>query len=210
MGKSFKHFFTILTAIVCTTIFFVISFAEEDGFDPEYYAKKYPDVVAVCGTDPGALAAHYANYGIKEGRYKNAAEDPLFKKEEKPVYQTYVDGSIEEQTVKYYENGVLVIQSPCVTGNVSLRRSTPKGTFTIKTHTNGKYLTGPTWRCWVDYWMRFTDSACGLHDAMWRDDSEFGGETYKTNGSHGCVNLPHEFAKTLFEKVGIGTIVYVH
>lgn len=78
------------------------------------------------------------------------------------------------------------------------------------THTNGKRLKGPTWNVWVDYWMRFTDSACGFHDATWRSNSEFGGDTYKNNGSHGCVNLRHDFAKELYDHIDIGTIVVVH
>lgn len=37
-------------------------------FDAEYYAKQYPDVVEICGTDEEALYEHYMTYGIKEGR----------------------------------------------------------------------------------------------------------------------------------------------
>lgn len=125
-------------------------------------------------------------------------------------YPTYVDVDIDNQLVTYYENGLEVIKSPCVTGNVSSNRSTPKGTYKMMTHTNGKTLRGPTWKCWVDYWMRFTNNAIGLHDATWRDATEFGGQTYLTKGSHGCVNLPHEFAKDLFNRVNTGTIVVVH
>lgn len=43
-------------------------------FDASYYAEKYPDVVAVYGTDANALYSHYINHGINEGR--NAG--PLF------------------------------------------------------------------------------------------------------------------------------------
>ena len=37
-------------------------------FDPEFYVKKYPDVVAIFGTDPMLLYAHYVYYGMAEGR----------------------------------------------------------------------------------------------------------------------------------------------
>jgi lipoprotein-anchoring transpeptidase ErfK/SrfK len=43
------------------------------------------------------------------------------------------------------------------------------------------------------------DGGIGLHDATWRD--EFGGEIYKTDGSHGCVNLPKETAKIIYENI---------
>ena len=47
----------------------------------------------------------------------------------------------------------------------------------------------------------------GMHDAGWR--SEFGGEIYLTNGSHGCVNVPYDVAEELYYRVEIGTPVYV-
>ena len=45
----------------------------------------------------------------------------------------------------------------------------------------------------------------GLHDAGWR--SSFGGELYKTSGSHGCVNLPPEKAKQIYDVIQTGTPV---
>jgi len=125
-----------------------------------------------------------------------------------PKYNTYVDVDKTNQVVTYFENGVMVIQGPCVTGNESAKHGTPTGTYTITQHMTNKYLIGPTWKSWVSYWMRFTDDGCGLHDATWR--STFGGDIYKTNGSHGCVNLQKDFAKQLFDYVDVGTIVYVH
>ena len=118
---------------------------------------------------------------------------------------TYVDVSIDTQTMIYYENGIPVLVSPCVTGKPG--RGTPRGVFAINTKTPGKYLTGPSWHVWVNRWMRFAGN-CGLHDASWR--KQFGGEIYKSNGSHGCVNLPHDVAVALYDRVGIGTTVIVH
>ncbi|MBQ7463714.1 MAG: L,D-transpeptidase, partial [Lachnospiraceae bacterium] len=48
----------------------------------------------------------------------------------------------------------------------------------------------------------------GLHDASWR--GAFGGNIYKTNGSHGCVNMPRATAEALFATVNVGTPVVVH
>jgi hypothetical protein len=41
-------------------------------FDAEYYAKQYPDVVAVLGNDPAKLLNHYVKNGVKEGRDASA------------------------------------------------------------------------------------------------------------------------------------------
>ena len=122
-----------------------------------------------------------------------------------PALSTYVDVCIDTQTMVYYENGTPVLISPCVTGSPG--RSTPKGVFMIDSCVPGKYLTGPTWHVWVNRWMRFSGN-CGLHDASWR--SSFGGDIYKRNGSHGCVNLPTDIAAALYDRVGIGTVVIVH
>ena len=37
----------------------------------------------------------------------------------------------------------------------------------------------------------------GLHDASWQ--TSFGGDTYKTKGSHGCINLPPKVAAQVYE-----------
>ncbi|WP_396176816.1 L,D-transpeptidase family protein [Fannyhessea vaginae] len=40
--------------------------------------------------------------------------------------------------------------------------------------------------------------------------SSFGGSIYKTNESHGCVNLPPSKAAELFSLVHVGDSVVVH
>ena len=49
----------------------------------------------------------------------------------------------------------------------------------------------------------------GLHDATWRSNYEFGGDTYWYSGSHGCVNLPYYAAESLYFMVSRGTYVLV-
>ena len=223
-----------LTACLAITVI-VLGFAtlqvHANGFDADYYASKYPDVVAELGNDPGVLYQHYVTYGANEGRFQNKQEEidscsgqlkvvSIYQADQPnnstggntanlPGGGTYIDVSIASQTVNYYQNGELKLTSPCVTGNVNTGNDTPTGVYSIMTHTPGKFLTGPTWNVWVDRWMRFTpDAAIGLHDATWR--SNFGGDIYLTNGSHGCVNLPHEAACQLFDMVTIGTTVVVH
>ncbi|MBQ6410460.1 MAG: L,D-transpeptidase, partial [Atopobiaceae bacterium] len=59
-----------------------------------------------------------------------------------------------------------------------------------------------------DWWMPFVNNMVAFHDAPWR--SQFGGQIYYDNGSHGCVNLPPEVAKKLYELAPEGTVVVVH
>ena len=177
-----------------------------NGFDADYYAKKYPDVVVSCGSDEAALYQHYMEYGIFEGRFQNAHEEASGVSAGLSG-ATYIDIDIENQTVVYYQEGTPVLTTDCVTGNASQGNDTPKGFFHVLTKIPGKYLVGPTWNVWADRWMRFTGNV-GIHDASWR--SKFGGEIYKTDGSHGCVNLPCDVAKTLYDMVDVGTAVIVH
>ena len=118
---------------------------------------------------------------------------------------TYIDVDIANQMLTYFVNGAVVLSTPCVTGSPG--RSTPRGIFQINSCIPGKYLNGPTWHVWVNRWMRFA-GGCGIHDATWR--KSFGGNIYKTNGSHGCVNIPYDQALALYNMVGVGTTVYVH
>ena len=204
-ARMLKRLLAVSMCIIFAISFISIDARAADDFDPVYYANKYPDVVAEYGTDPAALDSHYVKYGMAEHRYKNAQEEASGQYSEELL--TYVDVDIENQTMTYYENGVAVLSSPCVTGNTSTGNGTPRGTFQIQAKIPGKYLTGPTWHVWVDRWMRFTGSV-GLHDANWR--SKFGGDIYKYNGSHGCVNLPSDVANQLYDMVEVGTVVIVH
>ena len=43
----------------------------------------------------------------------------------------------------------------------------------------------------------------GIHDASWR--YSFGGNIYKSDGSHGCVNVPKYLASTIFDNIDAGT-----
>jgi lipoprotein-anchoring transpeptidase ErfK/SrfK len=50
----------------------------------------------------------------------------------------------------------------------------------------------------------------GFHDAPWRKPSEFGNiDPNSMNGSHGCVQLPTEMAKWVYDWAEIGTTVVV-
>lgn len=120
----------------------------------------------------------------------------------------YVEVDIPNQTVYCYRNGDLVLQTACVTGCLANgRRPTPTGVYSFYDLDRDVWLTGPTWNDWVDCWMGFYGSY-GLHDANWR--TEFGGDIYVNNGSHGCVNLPPEVAPTLYSYLYYGMTIILY
>lgn len=122
---------------------------------------------------------------------------------------TYIDISIEKQRVILFENGRKVMESACVTGTPNRERATHYGSFRINYKQRNRILRGSQklYEAFVSYWMPF-DGGIGLHDATWR--GSFGGNIYKSNGSHGCINLPPAFAKQLYERVTVGMPGYVH
>lgn len=118
------------------------------------------------------------------------------------IGDTYIEVDMTEQMLYYYENGELLIETPVVTGNTSLNRGTPSGTNYVYAKQRNRTLKGADYEAFVKYWVP-VKGAIGIHDSSWR--SSYGGEIYKTNGSHGCVNTPEEEMAKLYEMVEIGT-----
>ncbi|WP_194191498.1 L,D-transpeptidase family protein [Clostridium chrysemydis] len=117
---------------------------------------------------------------------------------------TYVEIDLGKQHLWYYKDGSLVVDSDIVTGNESKKLSTPPGLFRLDYREKDATLKGENYSQPVKYWMPF-NGGIGLHDASWRE--KFGGEIYKTNGSHGCANLPPKVAETIFNTISSGTPV---
>ena len=125
------------------------------------------------------------------------------------IGNTYVEVSIEQQKVWYYKDGEMKMETDTVTGLPTRERETKIGVHHILYMQRDRILRGSgEWNTFVNYWMPFTLDGQGLHDASWR--RKFGGTIYKSSGSHGCVNLPKDFAAQLYEelKTGIPVIVY--
>ena len=117
------------------------------------------------------------------------------------IGDSYVEVDLNAQKVWLYKNGKLLVETDCVSGTAGTDRETPGGVYSIFYMQAPAVLNGPGYSNPVNFWMPF-NGGIGLHDAPWR--SEFGGEIYKTNGSHGCINLPYDAAKTIYETVEIG------
>lgn len=118
---------------------------------------------------------------------------------------TYVEVDMGLQHIYMYENGTLIAEAPIVTGHVAKGWTTPEGLYTLYYKERDRVLRGPkradgtySYESPVSYWMPF-NGGIGLHDASWR--GKFGGEIYKNNGSHGCINIPPKTAAVIYEHV---------
>ena len=149
---------------------------------------------------------------------QSQVREPLYKKKAQDRTNdwggTYVEIDLTGQHVYMYQEGALVWEAPCVTGNVSKDYTTPEGIYSLTYKEKDRILRGKKkedgtyeYESHVDYWMPF-NGGIGLHDASWR--SKFGGTIYQYSGSHGCINLPPDKAQTLYDLVytGIPVICY--
>lgn len=120
---------------------------------------------------------------------------------------SYVEVNLSKQHLFFYVNGKQILDSPLVSGNLARGNGTHTGAFRIAYTQRNAILRGRDYATPVSYWMPFNGGE-GLHDANWR--GAFGGNIFRTNGSHGCVNLPFRVAKTIFENVKAGFPVLVY
>ncbi|GKX66447.1 L,D-transpeptidase family protein [Inconstantimicrobium mannanitabidum] len=123
-------------------------------------------------------------------------------RDEDDIGNTYVEINITEQHLWFYKDGKLITQGDVVTGNPSRGNSTKIGVYMLNYKQKGSTLRGANYETGVTYWMPFNGNI-GIHDASWR--YSFGGEIYKSNGSHGCVNAPLYLAKKIFDNIEDGT-----
>jgi len=120
----------------------------------------------------------------------------------------YVEIDLSGQHLWVYNNGVKVVDTDIVSGCVNTGHATPAGIYTIKAKETERYLIGPDYKSWVNYWMPF-NGGIGLHDADgWR--WSYGGGIYLYSGSHGCINMPYSAAAKTYENVSVGTYVILY
>lgn len=150
---------------------------------------------------------------IKEG--KTGTIEPVYLYEGKSrdtndIGGTYVEISIEEQRMWCYKDGQVIVDTPVVTGLESdPDRMTPRGgVWAIDAMKSPSVLTSDVYgyRQPVTFWMPFNGDV-GIHDL---ERSDWGGDVYMTNGSHGCVNTPYDKAEIIYNTVEIGTPVVVY
>ena len=120
----------------------------------------------------------------------------------------YIEVDLDKQVLYLYKDGEMVMNTDVVTGSsYSSSRRTPTGVYKVYNMMRDVTLEGDDYESDVSYWMPFR-GGYGLHDAPWR--SRFGGSIYTYNGSHGCVNMPVEKARELYETIDVGYRVVVY
>lgn len=121
---------------------------------------------------------------------------------------TYIEIDLTNQRMVYYKDGYPLVDTPVVTGNPNIPgMETPEGCYALDAKQSPAVLTGEDYQANVSYWMPFCGNV-GIHDASWR--TQFGGNLYLLEGSHGCVNTPYEKAQAIYQNVEVGCPVVVY
>lgn len=194
----------------------VASFVRDQAREHNTYGKKKKFTTAL-GVE---LTLNSPNYGWRTDTAGETEElirliqggtvtsrEPLYANEakakstENDIGDSYVELDLTNQHMYLFQDGIIVLESDFVSGNVSAGNATPQGIFGVTYKTTNAILRGEDYATPVNYWMPFYGNY-GMHDATWR--GTFGGSIYLTNGSHGCINLPLSKAKQLYQYVSTG------
>ena len=134
-------------------------------------------------------------------RYKAKSRTP------NDIGKTYVEIDISRQRMWFYKDGKLIVETPVVTGRPTPSRYTPVGVYPLNYKTKDATLSGQGYSSKVKLWMPFNNNI-GIHDASWR--SNFGGEIYKSRGSHGCINTPYAAVQKIYPLLEKGDPIVVY
>ena len=127
------------------------------------------------------------------------------------IGDSYIEVSIDQQHVWCYKDGKVVVDCDCVTGLPG--HDTVKGVYIVQNVTGPTVLRGDNddgtkYESPVNCFIPFYGGQ-GFHGSNgWR--SQWGGNIYKTAGSHGCVNCPDAAAKKIADTVRWGYPVVIY
>ena len=130
------------------------------------------------------------------------------------IGKNYVVVSIKNQELWVVRKGKVAVHlTDVVTGTENKSNATPKGVWYIMYKESPSVLRGynndgSKYASKVQYWMPFTLSGCGLHDASWR--SHWSKSAYLTGGSHGCVNIRPAEIRSVWNNVLTNDAVIVY
>lgn len=133
-----------------------------------------------------------------------------YSKDGTDIGNTYVEVDKVNQHMYVYINGALKVSTDIVTGQPG--QDTPVGVWSVwakerNSTLKGKNNDGSSYASPVSYWMPIDTTGVGIHDSSWQP--KYGGDWYKTHGSHGCINTPPKIMAQVFELVPKGTAVIV-
>ena len=152
-----------------------------------------------------------AIYGVGYSTYAHG-----YGKSNHEIGNTYAVVSLKKQEVWLIRNGKLKVHlRDVVTGTMegSKGDQTPRGVWYIHYKQSPSTLRGTnddgsSYASPVKYWMPFTLSGCGFHDASWRTD--WSKTAYLRGGSHGCVNVKPSEIRSVWNNISKNEPVIIY
>lgn len=165
-----------------------------EGNEYGYQMDQEGELTQLLADIDGGSAVTREPVYSKSGYSRNGTDD---------LNGSYIEVSLDQQHLWLYKNGALVTETDIVSGLPVEGRETYRGAWPIAYKASPFTLSSDVYGydTTVTYWMPFVYGQ-GLHDASWQ--TAFGGEVYKTKGSHGCINLPPDQAKIIYETIDKG------
>ena len=149
------------------------------------------------------------SFGYADARYIRSKEIPPHEYTEK------VDGyalvfNQDEQLLKIYKGGELVSEAK---GSAGIWDSfTPKGVFEIEKGRRGDWFYVKRFEQGMKYWVGFKGTYL-FHSLPFTEDKQLIQEEADKLGqpaSHGCIRLPVDVAKYIYDNVPAGSLVIIN
>ena len=143
-------------------------------------------------------------YYSEKGCIQPFWEDPL-PDVKNPYGYACIEVDLDNQRLKIFSDEKLIMESRIVSGTDTETSCTPTGVTHV--YEKGRERCLQQWKFrsgfYVNYWIAFAATiwGCGFHDQTWsRVEADFRNpKTYKTDGTDGCVHLPLDKMKQLYE-----------
>lgn len=112
---------------------------------------------------------------------------------------SYIEVSLDEQTLWLYIDGNVILETPIVTG---ANGETPRGAYMVieKKRDSEPIGDGEMGEGNSEYILYF-DEGYAIHDTQLR--VEYGKDFYKTEGTKGCINVPEVASQRLYENTDV-------
>lgn len=134
----------------------------------------------------------------REPKWKQQGWGNYNKVDDNDIGNSYIEINISEQKLWLYLDGDLILNSDIVSGTKNAGHLNPSGVYKVYDMKRDSILTGPgeDKEGEVQYAI-FFDNKKAMHDTTLR--TEYGGDIYIKDGTSGCINVPLNIVKSIYE-----------
>lgn len=167
---------------------------DNDGLSDAWEIKFKTNPIIADTDGDGFKDGEEADYGFDPARGDGARLDVSLRI------------NLAAQTLDYLLNSYVWKSFPVSTGKVST--PTPAGEFKIVNKIDKAW--SRSFGLWMPYWLGLSASGIGIHELpVWPNGYREGENHLGTPVSHGCIRLGLGSAAYIYERIPVGTVVYI-